>query len=367
MDNFDWDAVSTPVEPQDTGATDPWDAVSTLKPQRQLQQGQTTLEPEPPGSPPRQSSRPDALMMERQDIIAAPPRPLSQGASPRLPRSRGHISMSFLLRLGLFVVVIVGLFAAGHFGLFHAVVFSSGSAPTTATANVGATVLAAEQATIVAQATEQAAVTATVAQTASAAQELYNEVIPGEPVFDDPLSDNRNSWQQFTEAWGGWCAFTGGAYHLGLQNPGYWVYCSCPSLDNNPNNPHDLADFAFQVQMSIVQGYEGGIFFDLGAPTAYRILIDSNGHYVMYGQTNGQDQTLLSGFSPAINTGLNQANVLTVIVYNSNFYFYVNTQFVVGQVLTASSPGGEGFVASSINQTTGTDVAFSNAKAWNLA
>jgi hypothetical protein len=65
-----------------------------------------------------------------------------------------------------------------------------------------------------------------------------------------------------------------------------------------------------------------------------------------------------------IKTGLNQVNVMTVILKNSYFYFYVNNRFVAGTHLSAYSAGTVSLTAASIDQAT--DVMFNNLKAWTF-
>ena len=115
-----------------------------------------------------------------------------------------------------------------------------------------------------------------------------------------------------------------------------------------------------------MQGNNGGVYFGDAPIGSYRIDISSSGAYTLYQYTrsNNQFNLLQSRSSPAIKTGLNQVNVLTAIVHNSNLYLYVNTQFVTSYFLSAYAQGGGGFTALSINQAT--DVAFSNLKVWTL-
>ncbi len=203
-----------------------------------------------------------------------------------------------------------------------------------------------------------ATATAQAVATATTLQQIYTQATGKTPTIDDPLSDNRNGWSTFNASWGA-CGFTGGAYHFTLSSGGLWNFCNCVSTQN-------LNNFALQVQVNIVKGNDGGIVFGSTANSYYRIYVDSEGTYILYQytKTNDQTQTLRSASSPAITTGLNQANVMTVIVNNNNFYFYANNQFVMSSYLNVYSAGAVSLTAASTDQAT--DVEFSNLKVWTF-
>jgi hypothetical protein len=297
----DWDSVSDDTSPN--SAPNPWDTVST--PQNQ-----------PPSFLP--------------------------------PTSRGVISMPFWGKAVLFVAIALVLAISG-LGLFQAVLIHNGNAVATATAQAGAT------------ATEQTAATATVqaVATITTAQQIYAQATNGTPAFDDPLSDDRNNWGLLNTSWGGTCAFTNGAYHIALSKAGYWLFCVPIDMTN-------LDNFALQVQMSIAQGNKGGVIFDVFQNNFYRVFISSTGNYVLTQYTTSGNKTLdlETGSSPAIKTGLNQPNIMTVIVNHSNFYFYVNSQFVTSTRLNSYRQGNIGLSALSDNQPT--EAVFSNFKIWTL-
>ena len=337
MTNDDWDSVSDTTPPN--SATDPSDAVST--PQPSTRRRRVVPDDLMPGN----------LTASQQDTPVTPPSAPHWDASSTSSTRQTFISAPLSSKAAIFGVVLL-LILAGSFGVFQGISIHNANVTATATAEAEATTAAYANAT----ATVQAVATATTLQEY---KQIYIQATSGTPAVDDPLSDNRNNWALLNADWGGTCAFTGGAYHLGLAKPGYWVFCDCACTNN-------LSNFAIQTQISIMQGNEGGVIFGLGAPSAYRIYIDTSGNYVMYMQTNGQDQTLLNGSSFAVKTGLNQDNVITAIVSNNNFYFWVNNQFVASVALDAYNQGNVGFAASSMGQTTGTDVAYSNTKVWRF-
>lgn len=303
----DWDSVSSPAE-EDAA----WDAVST----------------------PTLQESPDS-----------PPRPPSQDASAFF---RGRVSASFLIRLGLFIVVIGGLFAAGHFGLFHVGIDGVTFAP--ATAQTGAFAPA------------NATATAQDVATATAAQQIYTQATSGTPALNDPMHDDRGSWGVFTTNWGGQCAFTARAYHVSLKYAGYVLVCTGADMDTLTNS----ANFALQIQIGIRQGNMGGFYFGNTQNNSYGVLINSSGIYSLYEWTkSGGFHTFLSAaFNPAIKVGINYANMFTAIVNNGYLYLYAGTQFITSAYLSAYNQGGGGLIVESPNQPT--DVEFSNLNIWTL-
>jgi len=73
---------------------------------------------------------------------------------------------------------------------------------------------------------------------------------------------------------------------------------------------------------------------------------------------------LLSGSATNFKTGLNQPNTLTLVAQGNNLYFYINNQFTDTASDGTFTSGSIGvFGEDSSNPT---DVAFANAKVWQL-
>jgi eukaryotic-like serine/threonine-protein kinase len=181
----------------------------------------------------------------------------------------------------------------------------------------------------------------------------------------DPLSDNSlgYNWDVNSDKFGT-CAFTGGAYHVtALPQPGTGPQpgkgCSLPSLN--------FSDFAYQIQMTIVKGVGGGIFFrDDGNGNGYYFFIGQDGTYQLGTYNNCPACTsfsvLHSDSSPAINTGLNQSNLVAVVASGSTIDLYVNNQKIYSSSDSSHSQGGIGVFASGTNGPS--EVMFNNAKVW---
>src|SRR6266568_1244539 len=178
----------------------------------------------------------------------------------------------------------------------------------------------------------------------------------------DPLSDNSHgyNWNVNSDKFGT-CAFMGGAYHVNaIQQSG--KSCSLPKAN--------FVDGAYQVQMTIVNGNGGGIFFHGDEKgNGYYFFIGQNGTYefgiynnCIGNYNNCKINPLRRSSSPAIKTGLNQPNLAAVVASGSTLDLYVNDQKIDSVSDSSYSQGGIGVFASGVNGPT--EVAFNDAKVW---
>jgi len=183
-------------------------------------------------------------------------------------------------------------------------------------------------------------------------QALYDQATNGSPFLDDPLnSQNANNWQGQTNN----CVFTEGAYHIYATNAVTECYAQTTNFSN----------MAFQVQMTILHGDGGGLIFGYNGQNSmeYRFNVRSDG---LYDLSYGNTPVLYHATSHGINFGLNQNNLLTVIVKEQIVYFYINKQFVAqASILNGTTASGSiGLFVSSAGLLT--EVIFSNVKVWKL-
>lgn len=209
--------------------------------------------------------------------------------------------------------------------------------------------------------TEEAQASATAY--ASSPQGLYARYTSGKPNLDDPMNNNSTSlWPEYTSISGHEsCEFTDGSFHVIMADSGHFFYCF-PAY-------HLLSNFVFQVQMIIIKGNSGGVVVraDNSSGSLYRFRLDPDGsfRFYLYRDRSASDISLLAaGFASTIHKGLGQANLITVIAQGSHFYLYVNKQNVANAEDSTYSYGTIGLVADNNNQTT--EVAYSNAKLWEL-
>ncbi len=268
-------------------------------------------------------------------------------SSQRRKSSRGRGILLALLVLILLLGSSAGLY-------YYFVGFGSPSttdANATATAQANATVLANNNVhgTATALANNRDA-TAT-------AQANANPYPPGTGtlVLDDPLSNNTKGyqWEEGSRD-GGYCTFTGGAYHSIILQAGF--FHSCLALATH------FTDFAFEVQATIVSGSSSGIVFraDRATTHLYYFIIDKNGNYYLkvYFDKFGNSSIVASGSSPAIHAS--GSNLIGVVAQGNNISLYVNRQPIKSVSDSTFSSGQVGVVALA------GEVAFSNAKVWSL-
>ena len=183
-------------------------------------------------------------------------------------------------------------------------------------------------------------------------------------TLDDPLSDNSqgHNWEGIDTSLGT-CAFTGGAYHVNAI-----LNDSTNGCLASPN----FSDFAYQVQMTIVKGDGGGILFreDNARGNAYYFAIGQQSGVWGYklwkfnncNSNNCKVPELRSGSSTAINTGLNQSNLMAVVAKGTTIDLYVNNHKIDSVSDNSYGSGQIGVAATYLKSPT--EVVFSNAKVW---
>lgn len=182
----------------------------------------------------------------------------------------------------------------------------------------------------------------------------------GTLVLSDPLKDNSKGyrWDVGTFAQGGSCTFTGGSYRVAISTRGQIFACNA----ENGN----FANFAYEVQMTIIKGDRGGVFFRQGGSQGpvYYFSIKTDGSYELDSFTPGASHVLLHGTSRVIKTGLNQANLLAVVAQGNSITLYVNRQSIAHATDSTTSHGLIGVAADATDQPA--EVAFMNANVWML-
>jgi eukaryotic-like serine/threonine-protein kinase len=182
---------------------------------------------------------------------------------------------------------------------------------------------------------------------------------PGETLaLNDPLSDNSHGmgWETKPDA-GGVCAFINGAYRVTESQSPYFEYC--------PAYNSDFSNFAFEVQLTFIQGDNAGLLFTNAVTGKYYYFeVDQNGNYLLRVYVGSNGTTLASGFASAFIPGSNQTNILAVVVQNGRFDLYINKQ-AIGIATDSSYSHGE--IGVFVRDVTNLTVAiFSNVKVWTF-
>jgi eukaryotic-like serine/threonine-protein kinase len=217
---------------------------------------------------------------------------------------------------------------------------------------------AAHPANLHAQATSVAQDFLTAQARSMSPQGIYNQATRGKPAINDPLSSANGSIWSETGQGNRRCLFTNRAFHANLSGQALSIIC--------PPNDTRLSNFAFQVQITIIQGNaDGGIVFRSGGAGSYIFDITSDGFYEFVVINGNQGKILNFGPASAIKAGLDQPNLLTAIARDSNIYLYINKQFIAIASDSTFQTGSIGLLAFR-NPNPPADVAFSNAQVWKL-
>jgi serine/threonine protein kinase len=178
----------------------------------------------------------------------------------------------------------------------------------------------------------------------------------GALTLNDALFDNSQGyrWDDYpTNDVGGACQFTEGGYHSSASNVKYLNWCNAKTTN--------FSNFAFEVQMRIIQGDCGGVIYRFDPKingAFYLFTVCQNGRYTLW---KGYSNELIDNSSSAIHTGRYQSNLIAVVANGSTLDLYVNNEKIDSVSDSTYSQGEIGVVAFNKSPT---EVVFSNAKVW---
>ncbi|GHO45974.1 hypothetical protein KSX_41370 [Ktedonospora formicarum] len=187
-------------------------------------------------------------------------------------------------------------------------------------------------------------------------QIIYTSVTSKTPTRVDPLNDISTSYWGNTPS----CSFKNGSFHVVETKARYFDSCTSEMIYSN---------FAFQVEVNILQGNAGGMTFrGSGRTHTYYVWrVDTTGAYrlIVYNKSGTSPVLLEGAHIPYFKSRYNQKNQLTVIAYNSDILLYVN-QHNIGRVKDTSYTSGY-IGLLSYNSSDTTEISFTNAKTWILS
>lgn len=144
----------------------------------------------------------------------------------------------------------------------------------------------------------------------------------GPLVLTDALKDNTQGqrWEEGSDSYGG-CQFQSGVYHAIQHKRGNFTTCTARNTD--------FSNFAYQAQITLVQGNSGGLIFRVqdSPGSCYAFLIARDGSYALLLYVDNTRRTarqLAHGNSSAIRTGINETNLLKVLAHGNLFDLLVN-------------------------------------------
>jgi eukaryotic-like serine/threonine-protein kinase len=277
------------------------------------------------------------------------------------PPQRNNTSrLTIIALVALIILVIIS-------GSIYFVISRTGTNPAGATATVQSNTTAtnqANQATATAQVNTNATATIVARANATAtfvAQNPDPYTPPGGTLalYNQLNINSVANWDDSAGA-NGACQYKDGAYHASTLKQNFFLYCT--AFNTNFSN------FAYEVQLSIIQGDCGGIIFRSNAPRFYFFRICQYGSYALYkyvSNSGNTSTTLAQNSSSAINSGVGQSNRIAVVANGGSITLYVNGQRVNSLTNSTYSQGQIGVVASDTGSAL-TEVAFSNVRVWTF-
>ncbi len=206
---------------------------------------------------------------------------------------------------------------------------------------------------------KQATQTAVAQATQTAQQNIYTQATSGQPALSTTLAtQSAAGWQTYDSTAGGGCFFQNGSLHSSVHQKGYYDPCYAEN--------QRFSNFALEVDMTIIQGDEGGVLFraDENAHKSYYFSVSSDGRYILDVITRDGESTNLLYQKSAQIKDRGQVNTLTAIVQNDTFYLYINKQFVGS---AQDSTFTDGLIAVfSLAKDNSTEVSFNNLRVWRL-
>lgn len=175
----------------------------------------------------------------------------------------------------------------------------------------------------------------------------------------DPLS-RQNNWSSASDTTvGGSCQFSNNSFVISQSQSSRPYYCT---------EKQTFSNFAFEVQMTFIEGDCGGMLFrgDISKGSFYYFRLCSNGTYQVrnYVNTSSSSNPTIIGGGNFTQTGSGQTNTIAVVASGNTFTFYINKQEIGSKQDSSYSAGQLALFAE--NDGDPTQVAFNKARVWTL-
>src|SRR3989440_1198043 len=289
----------------------------------------------PPTPPPLESLTPTAM----RDFVPAQPENQTAQAQPYSPRRRRPASTRRHRRNPVLISLIV-------MGFLLLAVFLI-AIPFTYLANKTNTQLATATAHANAMATQQAKATAGVASTATS----------GTLILSDTLASNTSGrWVENTT-----CVFTGGSYHVKVQQTSFLQIC--------PSNTLSLDNAAIQVDVSLLSGNDAGLLFRANGAQFYDFEITDQGQFFLRRHNAGTGTSytyLIENTSSPVIAPPGKKNRLLIIANGEDFKLFINGTFIGEAHDTTFASGQVALVAGTLYTTNNGEGSFANLKVFKL-
>lgn len=196
----------------------------------------------------------------------------------------------------------------------------------------------------------------------AAAMQYYQQVMSQHPSVQDTLQDpSQTGWAQFQRTHES-CAASSSGLQASIDDSAHFTYCLDQTIAYD--------NFAFQVQMHILNGDAGGLVFRVAYDenSLYMLQVASTGRYALLLDKDalaGKFSELASGTFSGINQLAGQQNTLMLIVRGSTFDIFINQQFVAEEQDATLANGRIGVMA--LDDNSPTQVVYSDAAIWQLS
>jgi hypothetical protein len=185
-------------------------------------------------------------------------------------------------------------------------------------------------------------------------QTIYMQVTSTSPTIFNPLDCQTSlQWDEDDNGF-----FEAEAYHFSIREHNrFYVHIAQET---------DLSNFAFQVEMTLLEGSGGGIVFRAGweepydsTHFGYRFTLTQDFFNCVYGNA-------ILTQSDTFKTHLNRPYLVTVIARGSGILLYINKKCVATITDSCATSGRIGLTVVNFTEWDRAHVTFRNAKIWNL-